>query len=112
MTQALPSRTDLTPAADLDPASVRVLRELQLVGLLEDVATVAAGRYGVTQLVVDRGQEPDAAHITAVVGDLTGTADVRYVDLWELDPMLWDDANWAAVRLFPFGDFSVVRPRA
>lgn len=112
MTQALPSRTDLTAAADLDPASVRVLRELQLVGLLEDVATIAAARFGVTRLVVDRGQEPDAAHITAVVGDVTGGTDVRYVDFWELDPMLWDDANWAAVRLFPFGEFSIVRPRS
>ncbi len=104
MTQALPERD--TTGLDLDPASVRLLRELQLAGLLEDVATIVGRRHGVTHLIVDRGSDPDAAHISAVVDGLD------LVDLWDLDPMLWDDANWAAVRLLPFGELTIVRPRA
>lgn len=87
----------------VSPGMVRLARELQLMGLLEDVATVARRRYGVSRLVVDRGVDGPTAHISAVIGE------VDLVDLWRLDPLLWDDANWAATRLVPEGEVMIVR---
>ena len=34
----------------------------------------------------------------------------RLVDLWDLNPILWDDVHWAAIRQFAVGESAVVRP--
>lgn len=90
----------------VSPGLVRLARDLQLMGLLEDVAACARRKYGVSRLVIDRAVDGPTAHITAVIGEL----DV--VDLWRLDPLLWDDANWAATRLVPEGEVMIVRGAA
>ncbi len=90
----------------VSPGLVRLAREIQLMGLLEDVAMVARKRYGVSRIVVDRAVAGASVHITAVIGE------VDLVDLWSLDPLLWDDANWAATRLVPEGEVMVVRAPA
>jgi len=82
----------------------RLLWEMQLTGLLEAAAEYANKRYGVSCLIVDRAHADGSTDITALIG---GTATF---DLWELDPMVWDEANWAATRLLPVGDICVIRP--
>ena len=72
--------------------------------LLESVAYCAAQRHQAAYLVVDCSDGADVADIRAYLGD------GRLVDLWELDPMLWDDAHWATSRLLPIGTIEVVRP--
>jgi hypothetical protein len=69
--------------------------------LLETVAYLACEKYDATHLVVDRSGE--LTHVLVhVEGDL--------VDLWMLDPLLWDDAHWAAVRLVSAGIRRTVLP--
>ena len=34
----------------------------------------------------------------------------RLVDLWDINPILWDDMHWAAIRLIAPGTSTVVQP--
>lgn len=98
-----------TRGTDEDPAIEaglrRIAREIELMGLLEAVALRASELFGATQLIVERSENLESADIKAVIGE------TDLVDLWDLDPMLWDDANWAAVRFVPVGEVTIVRPR-
>lgn len=89
-----------------DTAISAIAWELQLLSLLETAAGRVADRYGATALIIDRMAELDSADIRVVIGGLGA------VDLWDLDPVLWDDANWAAVRFVAAGQLSVVHPPA
>ena len=89
-----------------DEAVNRIAREIRLMGQLELAAIRAKQRYGASCLIVDRSENLDSADIKAVLGE-TGL-----VDLWDIDPILWDDANWAAMRFVPDGHVSIVQPRS
>lgn len=91
-----------TPVAD-SAALSRILREIRLVELLDAATAKAYRRYGANALIIDRSTGPDAADITAVLGGY------GKVDLWDLDPLLWDEANWAAVRYVPVGDVTEIQ---
>jgi hypothetical protein len=81
---------------------------MRLLLMLETAAEQARARYGATRLVVDRTVHDDSADIKALLAD--SDADSDLVDLWDLDPLLWDDANWAAMRYLPPGHVSIVHP--
>jgi hypothetical protein len=101
MTRA-PDRTDQD--LTIEAAVSRIAREIQLMGLLDAAADRAYHRYGATCLIVDRTANHQSADIKAVIGERD------LVDLWDLDPILWDDANWAAIRFVPAGQVSIVHP--
>lgn len=84
----------------------RIAREIRLMGQLELTADRAREHYAATCLIIDRSEGHDCADIKVVL------AETGLVDLWDLDPILWDDANWAATRFVPEGQVSVVMPRA
>lgn len=107
MTHALSEQQPEQPAAavTLSPAAARLARLVELTRLLETVAHLAASRHGALYLLVDRSGSADTVDIKALVDD------DRLVDLWHLNPLLWDDAHWAAVRLLEVGEVRIVRPR-
>lgn len=72
--------------------------------LLETAAYVACHRFGATHLVVDRSAGGDSC-LVRLAFDAEASA-----DLWELDPLLWDDAQWAALRTVRVGEIRAVRP--
>jgi hypothetical protein len=77
---------------------------MRLLLVLETTAEHARERYGATRLIVDRTARADSADIRALIGS------DGLVDLWDIDPLLWDDANWAAMRYLPPGHVSIVHP--
>lgn len=102
--QAQPPARDGGPG--LSAAAARLARLVELTRLLQTTARVSAEKHDAAYLLVDRTGDPESAEVKALLpGD-------RLVDLWELDPLLWDDANWAAVRLLEAGEARVVRPGA
>ena len=72
--------------------------------LLGDAADRAYQRYGVTYLTIDRTKGLDSAEIRAMIGDIVE------IDLWHLDPLLWDETNAAAVEFVPEGQTSTIYP--
>ena len=77
---------------------------VELQRLIESVAYCAQEWYGTAYLIVDRCADPQVVDIRAYL------ADGRLVDLWDLNPLLWDDAHWAAQRLVLVGQARVVQP--
>lgn len=88
----------------LAAAAVRIVREMELMRLLEAAAHRTRESYGATHLVVDRATDPETADIKAAIDG------VGLVDLWDLNPILWGDAHWAAMRFVPAGQISIVGP--
>ena len=88
----------------LEAAAQRIIREMRLMRLLADTADLAYQRYGVTYLTVDRTKSLDSAEIRAMIGDIVE------IDLWHLDPLLWDEANAAAMQFVPEGQTSTIYP--
>lgn len=86
----------------LAAAAVRISVEMELLGILETSAACLRERYGATGLIVDRTIDDTAADITVVIGE-AGLA-----DLWDLDPVLWGDVNYASVRYLPADEVSYV----
>ena len=86
-------------SAPADPAT----RDSELVRLLETGAYLAQKWYGGKFLIVDRISEPRTADINVCLPE-------RLVDLWDINPILWDDMHWAAIRLIPPGGSTIVRP--
>lgn len=78
-------------------------RTTELSRLLETGAYFAYRWHSATFLVVDRTSSPLTADIKAY---LVG----RLVDLWDLNPILWDDVHWAATRLVEPGASMIVQP--
>lgn len=78
--------------------------QVELRRLLESVAYCVQQWYGAAYLLIDRTEDPESADIRAYFGG------GRLVDLWELNPLLWDDAQWAALRLVPAGSAEIVLP--
>jgi|KBSSwiStaDraftv2_1062776.scaffolds.fasta_scaffold22734_4 hypothetical protein len=77
---------------------------LELDALLETAAHLARSRFGGSFLVVDRtASDETGADIKLHVGGVL-------VDLWELDPLLWDDAHWAGIRSVEPGQARLVMP--
>jgi hypothetical protein len=70
--------------------------------LLQTAAYLACQRFDAQHLVVDRTGE-----LTHVLLKVAGS---DLVDLWTLDPLLWDDAHWAATRAVAAGELRVVAP--
>jgi hypothetical protein len=102
MTRALATtQTVLATDVVLDPVAARMA---ELTRLLETAAHYAHEWYGATYLLVDRTTNPDTADVKVLI---EGT---RLVDLWDLNPILWDDAHWAAIRAVEVGQVSIVRP--
>lgn len=75
----------------------------ELNALLETAAHVACTRFGGSFLVVDRTGGADATDVKLHIAGVL-------VDLWELDPLLWDDAQWAGARAVRAGQARVVMP--
>jgi hypothetical protein len=96
------------PVADT-AALTRIVREIRLLEMLDGATKKAHDRFGADRLVVDRTIGPDSAEITAVFHAASGGH--GGVDLWDLDPLLWDEANWAAIRYVPVGDVTEIRFR-
>lgn len=100
-----PAHLAVAPGVPADTRSdVERARDRELTHLLETAAHFAGQWHGATFLLIDRTGNPATADIKAHL------ADGRLVDLWDLNPVLWDDAHWAAVRAVPVGSASVVRP--
>lgn len=78
-------------------------RTTALSRLIETGAYFAYVWHTATFLVVDRTSNPLTADIKAY---LVG----RLVDLWDLNPILWDDVHWAAMRLVEPGTSLIVQP--
>ena len=76
---------------------------LELTRLLETGAYFAqkwhAGRF----VVIDRTGDAETADIRVCLAE-------RLVDLWEINPVLWDDMHWAALRLVRPGSTHIVYP--
>lgn len=70
--------------------------------LLETASYIACAKYAGTHLIVDRSND-----VTDVLLALEHAAPV---DLWELDPILWDDAHWAGSRAVPPGTARSIAP--
>ena len=81
---------------------------VELQRLIESVAYCAHQWYGAAYLIVDRCADPLVTDVMAYLGSDCGTG--RLVDLWDLNPLLWDDAHWAAQRLVFVGEARVVLP--
>ncbi len=90
-------------AARLSARAARLARLVELTSVLHAAARCAAERHGAAYLLVDRtaGDTPDIRVL--VEHD-------RLVDLWQLDPLLWDDVHRAAVALVEPGEVRIVRP--
>ena len=88
----------------LEAAAQRIIHEMRLMRLLGDAADLAYQRYGVTYLTVDRTKSLDSTEIRAMIGDIVE------IDLWHLDPLLWDEANAAAMQFVPEGQTSTIYP--
>jgi hypothetical protein len=88
----------------LEAAAQRIIREMRLMRLLGDAADLAYQRYGVTFLTIDRTRKQDSCEIRAMIGDIVE------IDLWHLDPLLWDEANAAAMKFVPEGQTSTIYP--
>jgi hypothetical protein len=72
--------------------------------LLETAAYVACARFGASHLVIDRSTGGESC-VVRLAFDTETTA-----DLWDLDPLLWDDAQWAGVRAVRAGEVRTVQP--
>jgi hypothetical protein len=77
-------------------------RTSELDRLLETVTYIACEKYAAQHLVIDRSGE-----LTNV---MLRTASSELIDLWTVDPLLWDDAHWAATRSVPAGAQRTVYP--
>jgi len=76
-----------------------------LAALLETAAYYAAQWYGARALLIERtGASAVGTTILVIAADGAST------DLWQLDPLLWDDAHWAAQRLVFVGQARVFQP--
>ena len=98
---------DMTRSSDAGaPAALRALdaHTVELRRLIESVAYCACQWYGAAYLIVDRCADPLVTDVKACLGS------DRVVDLWDLNPLLWDDAHWAGQRLVPVGHVRVVAP--
>ena len=90
------------PESDDAPADLAT-RDAELARLLETGAYLAQKWYGGKFLIVDRVSEPLTADIKMCLPE-------RLVDLWDINPILWDDMHWAAIRLITPGTSTVVQP--
>jgi hypothetical protein len=70
--------------------------------LLQTASYIACTKYGGTHLIIDRSG--DLTDVLIAVDDATP------LDLWDLDPILWDDAHWAGSRSVPAGTRRSVSP--
>ena len=86
------------------PALARDQRTLELTKLIETATYFAHRWYGATSVLVTRTGNPETASLQAIMRNST------MVDLWDLDPVLWDDAHWAALRFVPVGGMAVFQP--
>lgn len=90
--------------AAMDAAMLRLVQEIKLVGILDEVAMKALLCFDAISIVVDRTGEGSA--------DIqVQRADGSHQDLWELDPLMWDEANTAAESCIAQGEKTVVRPK-
>jgi hypothetical protein len=87
-----------------EAAATRILLELRLMRLLGDAADRAFERYGATHITIDRTKSQDSAEVRAMIGDIVE------IDLWNLDPLLWDEANDAGMQFVPAGQTSTIYP--
>jgi hypothetical protein len=90
--------------AEMDATLLRLVQEIKQVGLLDEVAMKALLCFDAISLIVDR-TGPDSAEIQVLMSDGTKR------DLWDLDPLMWDEANSAAMTCVPQGEKTFVRPR-
>lgn len=72
--------------------------------LLETAAYVACSRFGASHLIIDRSAGGDSCLVTLAFDTETSA------DLWDLDPLLWDDAQWAALRAVGPGEVRSIKP--
>jgi hypothetical protein len=84
-------------------SNVNRVRADELRRLLETASFFAQLWHGASFLLVDRTQDPAVTHISACI-------DGTMTDLWELNPILWDDAAWAGARLVDNGQWMMVKP--
>ena len=91
-------------AHSVSTESAETVRALELTRLLESGAYFARKWHGAEYLLVDRTGNTATADIKAC---LDGG---RLVDLWDLNPILWDDVHWAAIRRFAVAESAVLRP--
>lgn len=104
---ALPAADEAPPsvrAIPMDAALLRLVQEIKQVGILEEVALKALLCFDAVSLIIDR-TGIGSAHIDALLADGTKK------DLWALDPLMWDEANAAALLHVPQGEKTFVRPR-
>ena len=102
----LETGTSVSSAVTGGRGSLRELdarRTTELSRLIETGAYFAYLWHSASFLVVDRASNPLTADIKAY---LVG----RLVDLWDLNPILWDDVHWAATRLVEPGASLIVQP--
>ena len=90
--------------AAMDAALLRLVQEIKLVGVLDEVAMKALLCFDAISLIVDRTGE-GAADIQVL------RADGSRQDLWELDPLMWDEANTAAESCVAQGEKTFIRPK-
>jgi hypothetical protein len=90
--------------AEMDATLLRLVQEIKQFGLLDEIAMKALLSFDAISLIVDRTSD--------------GTADIQVLlasgarrDLWDLDPLMWDEANSAAMTCVPQGEKTFVRPR-
>ncbi|HEY3737714.1 MAG TPA: hypothetical protein VGL26_09730 [Jatrophihabitans sp.] len=90
--------------AAMDAALLRLVQEIKLVNVLDEVAMKALLCFDAISLIVDRTAE--------------GSADIEVLfldgsrkDLWELDPLMWDEANDAAMQYVAQGEKTFIRPK-
>lgn len=72
--------------------------------MLETAAYVACSRFGASHLIIDRSAGGDSCLVTLAFDTETSA------DLWDLDPLLWDDAQWAALRAVGPGEVRSIKP--
>lgn len=91
--------------ADLTAALCRIAYEIRLLEMLDEACQEVADRFGADGLIIDRTLGRDLADVHALFEDGT------LLDLWDLDPLLWDEVRWAALRYVPDGEITVLRSR-
>lgn len=91
--------------ADITAALSRIVVEIRLLEMLDEACQEVADRFGAAGLIIDRTLGPDLADAHALLDDGS------MLDLWDLDPLLWDEVRWAALRYVAEGELTVIRRR-
>jgi len=95
----------MTRSLHTPPTTLPAAFRADLTALLETAAYYAAQWYGARALLIERtGASAVGTTILVIAADGAST------DLWQLDPLLWDDVQWAAGLLVDAGEFAVIPP--